>query len=153
MAAKTSRSAAVASFSHRNRIVERLWLAAMLVVALGVQVLVWGAPKPHGSGGALVPQLRHLFSTGYAIILMAAELAFCAAYRLQRAAVWVVVTGACVDLAFWGAHLSGLHFPIGAAAALTPGAAVVVLTAGVLAGQFEPAQSRRRGHNRDGSVR
>ena len=136
--------AATLSFLRGHRAVARLWLCAMVAVAVAVQVLVWGAPKPHSNGGAVLPQLRHLFSTGYAVILLAAELAFCAVYRLAPAAVWVVVTGACVDAAFWFAHLGGLHFPNGAAAALTPGAAAVVLAVGVLVGQFQPSSSPHR---------
>ncbi|HUC37344.1 MAG TPA: hypothetical protein VMR97_09495 [Acidimicrobiales bacterium] len=116
----------------------------MVLLAVAVQVLVWGAPKTHGSGGAALPQLRHLFGIGYALILLAAEMAFCASQRLAGGAAWVLVTCACVDAAFWLAHLGGLHFPTGAAAALTAGAGSVVLAAGVLVGRFQPAQPRRR---------
>lgn len=143
MAAIASRGAAVAVHVRRSRLAAWIWLGAMIAVALAVQVLVWGVPKLHSPGGALLPQLRHLCSTGYAIVLMAAELAFCAAFRLAAAAAAVVVTGAGVDLAFWAAHLGGLHFPLGAAAALTSGAPVVVLGAGFLTGQFRPLQHTR----------
>lgn len=113
------------------------WLWAMVVVAVAVQVLVWGAPRSHGAGGALLPGLRHLFGLGYALILLAAELSYCSVFRLRNAAVWVLVAGACVDLAFWGARLGGLTFATGAAAALTAGAGAVALAAVVVGGRFQ----------------
>lgn len=143
MAAAASRTAATASIVTRHRLAARTWLAAMVVVAVSVQGLVWGAPRLHGNGGSALPQLRHLFGIGYALILLGAVLAYCALFRLPGAAVWVLVTGACVDVAFWAAHLAGLRFPTGAAAALTAGAATVILAAGVLLGRFQPAQTRR----------
>jgi len=127
-----------------NRVAARIWLAAMVVLAVAVQILVWGAPKLHGNGGSVLPQLRHLFGIGYALILLGAVLAYCASFRLRSAAIWVLVTGAFVDVAFWVAHLAGLRFPTGAAAALTAAASTVVLAGGVLLGRFQPAQRRRR---------
>jgi len=145
-------SSAAGDLRRAQRVLSRMWLWAMLLVAVAVQGIVWGAPKSHGTGGAPLPHLRHFFGVGYALILLGAELAFCVAYRLPMAAVWVLVAGACVDLAFWGAHLGGLAFPTGDSAALTAGAGAVVLAAGVLAGRFRAGRPSRSPRSYEGGA-
>lgn len=103
-----------------------------------MQAFVWGVVRPTGDGGALLPGLRGLFGLGYAALLVAAELGVCAWFRMARAAVWVLVGAALVDLVFVSADLAGLHFRSGAAAALTAGFGALVLAAGVLSGRFVP---------------
>lgn len=114
----------------------------MMTVAAAVQALVWGTAPAAGGGGAVLPGLRPEFGVAYAAVLLALELAFCAYERLGQGAVVVLVSAAAVDVVFWAARWGGLHFPTGAAAALTAGFAAVVLGAGVLTGRLGPASRR-----------
>lgn len=103
----------------------------VLVVALAVQVFVWGRAPAHSSGGALLPGLRGTFGTAYAGILLAVELALCSLARRRDAAVWVLVVAAMVDVVFWVAHAAGARFALPGAASMT-GAFGAVALAGSL---------------------
>jgi hypothetical protein len=113
---------------------DRPVIVGLLVLSVTVQVFVWGTTS--GGGGALLPGLRPVFGVAYAAVVLAVELGYCAYHGLRDAAVAVVVTAAVVDLLFWAARLGGLHFPTGAAAALTAGFGAVALGAGVLSGRL-----------------
>src|SRR5579863_4705123 len=76
----------------------------VLVVALAVQVFVWGRAPASSNGGSLLPGLRSVFGTAYAAILLGVELAMCLAARRSDSAVWVLVAAAAVDVVFWSAH-------------------------------------------------
>lgn len=121
----------------------RAVVLALIGLAVFVQVFVWGTAPAQGGGGSLLPQLRWLCGVGYAAVLMAAELALCAWFRLAQAATAVVVTGAAVAVVFWAFHAAGVHFATGAAAALTSAFAAVVLGAGLLTGWFRPPPTGR----------
>lgn len=130
---------------HSHPLIGHLWLASMMGLAVAVQVLVWGIPKIHADGGAVLPGLRGWFGVAYAVILFALELLFGVAYRIPRAAAWVVIAGATVDVVFWIAHLAGRDFPTGAAASLTAAFGAVALGAGVLVGRLRPSPSDHDG--------
>jgi hypothetical protein len=110
---------------------KRAALLGLLLLALCVQVLVWGTAPSSGRGGALLPGLRPAFGVAYAGALVAVELLLCLWFRMADAAVGVLVTGAAVDLVFWSAHLAGARFALGGAASLTAASGMVALTAWV----------------------
>lgn len=114
----------------------RRTVVAMMVLAAAVQLLVWGRAPTSGSGGAMLPGLRPTFGIAYGAVLLGLELAFCAYHGLRHGAAVVLVSAAAVDVLFWMARLGGLHFPTGAAAALTAGFGAVALGAGVLSGRL-----------------
>ena len=91
----------------------------VLVLALAVQVFVWGRAPASSAGGALLPGLRSVFGTAYAAILLGIELAICLAARRSDGAVWVLVSAAAVDVVFWSAHAGGVRFALPGAAAMT----------------------------------
>jgi hypothetical protein len=91
----------------------------VLVLAVCVQVFVWGRASASSDGGALLPGLRSTFGTAYAAILLGVELAICLAARRRESAVWVLVAAAAVDVVFWSAHGAGVRFALPGAAAMT----------------------------------
>lgn len=101
-----------------------------MALAVAVQVLVWGAPSSR-SGGALLARLRPDFGTAYAVVMLLVELGMCLVSGFAQVAVWVLGTGAVLDLVFWVAHAAGLRFAVGAAAAMTAAFGSVGLNAGL----------------------
>lgn len=148
-AARPTRTTATAPPTSRPLWLARAAVWAMVLLGVWVQVFVWGAPKPHGNGGALLPQFRHIFGLGYAAVLLALELLLCAACRNWRVSGWVIVVAACVDLAFWAAHLAGRNFPVGAAASLTAAAGAVLLAAAMLNGRVQLTATRHADNRND----
>lgn len=114
----------------------RRTVVALMLLAVSVQLLVWGRAPATGDGGAMLPGLRPVFGVAYAAVLLALELAFCAYHGLRDGVVVVLLSAAGVDIVFWSARLGGLDFPTGAAAALTAGFGAVALGAGVLTGRI-----------------
>lgn len=104
-------------------------VVAILVLALAVQVFVWGRAPVSGTGGSLLPGLRWAFGTPYAAALLALELGFCLWLRRRAAAEVVVVTAAVADLVFWIAHLAGARFALAGAASMTAAFGAVALAA------------------------
>ena|GEM_PF-5449871 len=120
-----------------------LWLTTMVLVALAVQVLVWGTAAPRG-GGSLLPFLRPMAGVGYAAGMLAAAVLYCLVYHLARGVAWVLTAAATVDLVVWCGRLAGAGPPVGAAASLTAAAGIVALAAGVLSGRLDTRAHPRR---------
>jgi hypothetical protein len=104
---------------------------AMLVLAVAVQVLVWGRAPAHSSSGALLPGLRSVFGTVYAAVLIALELVLCLLARRRGAATAVLVAAAAVDAVFWVAYAAGARFAIPGAASMTAAFGAVGMAAGL----------------------
>jgi hypothetical protein len=118
-------------FMDRRRTLARTVALGLMTLALAVQVFVWGTAPRSGSGGALVPGLRAELGTPYAVVLLAIEVGLCLYFGLRDVAVMVLTAGALVDVVFWAAHLDGLRFAFGGAAAMTAAFGSVALGAGV----------------------
>jgi|GEM_PF-2914664 len=115
---------------------------ALLVVAVAVQVLVWGRSPVSGGGGALLPALRPVAGVPYAVVVVVLELLLCAWLGLRQGAVLVLVTAAAVDVGFWAFRLGGLHVPSGAAASITAAFGALALAAGLLSGRLGSTNRR-----------
>lgn len=115
---------------------------AVTVLAVLVQILVWGSAPTSGTGGSALPGLRPGFGTSYAIALLLVELGYCLYFGLKNTAVAVLVAAAVVDVVFWSAYLAGLRFAIGAAAAMTAAFGAVALGVGVWWPRPGPGRSR-----------
>jgi hypothetical protein len=100
----------------------------VLVLAVAVQVFVWGRAPASSNGGSLLPGMRPVFGTAYAVILLGVELALCLAARRRDSATWVLVTAAGVDVVFWSAHAAGARFALQGAAAMTAAFGAVAMT-------------------------
>ena len=117
----------------------RLAVLALAVLAIVVQIGVWGATKIQADGGALLESWRPYFGLPYGVALAAAEAALCWWVPIRRGIVWllrtwVIAGGAMLLLSIVAGTSSRLTADSGVA--LVAGLGALVLAAGMHEGHL-----------------
>jgi len=114
----------------------------MAVLAVFVQLAVWGATKVRADG-ALLESWQPYFGWRYGLAFAAAQLALCRWLAIDRGIVWLVrtwaVAGALLLVAWWLGGRSGpLSFD--ASVALVSGLGALVLAVALYDGRLVPGR-------------
>jgi hypothetical protein len=120
----------------------RCIVTGMVLLAIVVQIGVWGATKMH-SEGALLEAWQPFFGWPYGLLFAAVQAGLCWWLAIDRGIVWLVrtwgITGGGL-LVLW--MISGRSGPltVDSGAALTAGMGALMLAAGLHKGQLVPSR-------------
>jgi hypothetical protein len=118
---------------------------AMVVLAVVVQIGVWGATKLH-SNGALLQSWQPYFGWPYGMGFALAQVALCRWLAIDRGLVWLTrtwaITGAALVL-LWLISGRPDRLTIESGVALTAGLGALVLAAGLYEGHLVPGTAGR----------
>lgn len=120
----------------------------MVVLAIVVQIGVWGATKLNTDGGALLESWRPYFGWPYGVLFAAAQAGLCWWWAIDRGMVWLVrtwgVTGGAL-LVLWLITGQTERLTANSGIALTAGMGALILAAGLYEGDLVPGTRRRGG--------
>jgi hypothetical protein len=112
----------------------------MVLLAIVVQIGVWGATKIH-TDGALLQELQPYFGWPYGLVFAAAQVAFCRWLAVDRGITWLVRTWAITGgalIALWLITGRSERLSVDSGVALTAGLGALVLAAGLYEGHLAP---------------
>ena len=118
----------------------RCIVIGMAVLAIVVQIGVWGATKLHADDGALLESWRPYFGWPYGLLFAAVQAALCWRLAVDRGIVWLArtwgITGGAL-LVLW--LITGTEqLTVDSGVALTAGMGALILAAGLLEGHLVP---------------
>ncbi len=127
--------------------IARYIVLGMAVLAIVVQIGVWGATKLH-TDGALLESWRPYFGWPYGLLFAAVQAGLCWRLAIDRGIVWLVrtwgITGAALLVLWFITGKSELsELTVDSGVALTAGMGALVLAAGLLEGQLVLGAPRR----------
>ena len=118
----------------------------MVVLAIVVQIAVWGATKLRADDGALLESWRPYFGWPYGLLLAAAQAGLCWRLAIDRGIVWLVrtwgITGGAL-LVLWIITGKSGSLTVDSGVALTAGMGALILAAGLHEGHLVPGTARR----------
>lgn len=124
----------------------RCIVLGMVVLAIVVQIGVWGATKQHTDDGALLESWRPYFGWPYGLLFAAVQAGLCWRLAIDRGIVWLVrtwgITGGAL-LVLWMITGKSERLTIDSGVALTAGMGALMLAAGLLEGHLVPGTLRR----------
>jgi hypothetical protein len=123
-----------------SRALARLVVLGMVVLAIVVQIGVWGATKLR-SNGALLQSWQPYFGWPYGIAFAVAQVGVCWWLAIDRGVVWLARTWAFTGLALvllWLATGRPDRLTVDSGVALTAGLSALVLAAGLYEGRLTP---------------
>jgi hypothetical protein len=119
----------------------------MVVLAIVVQIGVWGATKVYTDGGSLLESWRPYFGWQYGLAFAAVQTGVCWWLAIERGIVWLVrawaITGGAL-LVLWVVSGQSGRLTFGACVALTAGMGALMLAAGLYSGDLVPGTRGRR---------
>jgi hypothetical protein len=126
--------------------VERCVVPVLVLLAIVVQIGVWGATKLHGDDGALLESWRPYFGWPYGLLFAALQAGLCWWLAIDRGIVWLFrtwgVTGAALLVLWMISGTSGV-LTVDSGFALTAGMGALILAAGLHEGHLVPGTARR----------
>lgn len=113
---------------------------SMVVLAIVVQIGVWGATKLH-TDGALLESWQPYFGWPYGVVFAAVQAGLCWRLAIDRGIVWLVrtwgITGGAL-LVLWMITARPERLTVDSGVALTAGMGALVLAAGLYEGHLVP---------------
>ena len=117
----------------------------MVVLAIVVQIGVWGATKLH-SNGALLESWQPYFGWQYGLLFAAAQAGLCWWLAIDRGIVWLVrtwgITGGAL-LVWWMISGQSEQLTVDSGVALIAGMGALILAAGLHEGHLVPGTLSR----------
>lgn len=124
----------------------RCIVLGMVVLAIVVQIGVWGATKLRADDGALLESWRPYFGWPYGLLFAAVQAGLCWRLAIERGIVWLVrtwgITGGAL-LVLWMIAGKSERLTLDSGVALTAGMGALVLAAGLYEGHLVPRTLRR----------
>ena len=125
------------------------WIVlGMVVLAVVVQIGVWGATKLNADDGALLQSWRPYFGWPYGVLFAACQAGLCWRLGIRRGITWLArtwgITGAAL-LVLWVVTGRPEMVTIDSGVALTAGMGALVLAAGIYEGHLVPGTAGRVG--------
>jgi hypothetical protein len=123
-----------------SRALARLVVLGMVVLAIVVQIGVWGATKLR-SNGALLQSWQPYFGWPYGVAFALAQVAVCWWLAIDRGVVWLARTWVLVGLGLvllWLVTGRPDRLTVDSGVALTAGLSALVLGAGLYEGRLTP---------------
>jgi hypothetical protein len=125
----------------------RCIVLGMVVLAIVVQIGVWGATKVYTDGGSLLESWRPYFGWPYGLAFAAVQAALCRWLAIERGIVWLVrtwaVTGGAL-LVLWVISGQSGRLTFGSGVALSAGMGALILAAGLYNGDLVPGMPVRK---------
>jgi hypothetical protein len=117
----------------------------MVVLAIVVQIGVWGATKVHVDDGSLLESWRPYFGWPYGLLFAAFQAGVCRWLTIDRGLVWLartwgITAGALVVL--WLTSGRPERLTLDSGVALTAGMGALMLAAGLFNGDLVPGKLR-----------
>jgi hypothetical protein len=123
-----------------SRALARLVVFGMVVLAIVVQIGVWGATKLR-SNGALLQSWQPYFGWPYGLAFALVQIGVCLWLSIDRGIVWLVrtwvIVGSCL-VVLWLITGRPDRLTLDSGVALTAGLSALVLAAGLYEGQLTP---------------
>ena len=114
----------------------------MAVLAIVVQIGVWGATKLHADDGALLESWRPYFGWPYGLLFAAVQAGVCWRLAIDRGIVWLLrtwgITGGTL-LVLWIITGKSERLTVDSGVALTAGMGALILAAGLYNGDLGPS--------------
>jgi hypothetical protein len=124
----------------------RCIVLGMVVLAVVVQIGVWGATRMNTDNGALLESWRPYFGWPYGLLFAAVQAGLCWRLAIDRGIVWLVrtwgITGGAL-LVLWMVTGRSERLTVDSGFALTAGMGAVMLAAGLYEGHLVPGAPRR----------